>query len=83
MTAAVILAAGDGKRMKSKKQKVCCQVLFKPMLCWVLDSCKAAGIDEANTCAVISDNPRGVPELLSEMVKTAAEIVSEMLAENE
>ena len=73
MTAAVILAAGDGKRMKSKKQKVCCRVLFKPMLCWVLDSCKAAGIDEANTCAVISDDPRGVPELLSEKVKTAVQ----------
>ena len=73
MTAAVILAAGDGKRMRSKKQKVCCRVLFKPMLCWVLDCCKAAGISHANTCTVISDDPRGVLELLPEDIKTAVQ----------
>lgn len=64
MTSAVILAAGDGKRMKSSKQKVCCEVLFKPMLSWVIDACKSAGIQSTNTCVVISDSPRGVTELL-------------------
>ena len=64
MTSAIILAAGDGKRMKSKKQKVCCEVLFKPMLSWVLDACQNAGIQYDNTCVVISDSPRGVTELL-------------------
>ncbi len=43
---AVILAAGDGKRMKSDRPKVLCEVLFKPMLCWVEDACRAAGIEE-------------------------------------
>lgn len=43
---AVILAAGDGKRMGSDRPKVLCEVLFKPMLRWVEDACHAAGIDE-------------------------------------
>ena len=43
---AVILAAGDGKRMKSDRPKALCEVLFKPMLKWVEDACRAAGIDE-------------------------------------
>lgn len=42
----MILAAGDGKRMKSDRPKALCEVLFKPMLKWVEDACRAAGIDE-------------------------------------
>ena len=41
---AVILAAGDGKRMMSKKPKVLCEVLYKPMLSWVISACKEAEI---------------------------------------
>jgi bifunctional UDP-N-acetylglucosamine pyrophosphorylase/glucosamine-1-phosphate N-acetyltransferase len=44
--AAVILAAGEGKRMKSKEPKVLHEVLFKPMIDWVTDAIKVAGIDE-------------------------------------
>lgn len=47
---AVILAAGEGKRMKSNSPKVLSEVLFKPMLGWVIDSVKSAGID--NICVV-------------------------------
>ncbi|MCL2036352.1 MAG: bifunctional UDP-N-acetylglucosamine diphosphorylase/glucosamine-1-phosphate N-acetyltransferase GlmU [Oscillospiraceae bacterium] len=43
---AIILAAGDGKRMKSKKPKVLMEVAFQPMLSWVLDSVKQAGIEK-------------------------------------
>lgn len=43
---AVILAAGQGKRMKSKHAKVMCQVLFKPMIDWVCDSVINAGIND-------------------------------------
>ncbi len=50
--AALILAAGNGKRMKSEKPKVLSEVLFKPMICWVRDWCKKAEIDEM--CVVIS-----------------------------
>ena len=45
-TFAIILAAGDGKRMKSSRPKVLCEVLFKPMLRWVEDACRTAGIEE-------------------------------------
>ena len=43
---AVILAAGQGTRMKSSKPKVLAEVLFKPMIDWVTDAAVAAGIDE-------------------------------------
>lgn len=41
---AVILAAGEGKRMKRARPKALSPVLFKPMLQWVLDSVSDAGI---------------------------------------
>ncbi len=46
----VILAAGDGKRMKSNKPKVLCEVLFRPMLGWVLDACQKA--DAGDICII-------------------------------
>ena len=42
---AVILAAGEGKRMKSDLPKVLSRVLEKPMLKWVIDAARAAGIE--------------------------------------
>ena len=39
---AVILAAGEGKRMQSKLPKVLCPVLFKPMVDWVIDAAAQA-----------------------------------------
>ena len=43
---ALILAAGEGKRMKSNKPKAMAEVVFKPMISWVLDAVSASGIDE-------------------------------------
>lgn len=43
---AVILAAGQGTRMKSTKPKVLAEVLFKPMIDWVTDAVTHAGIDD-------------------------------------
>lgn len=51
-TCALVLAAGDGKRMKSRHPKVLCEVLFKPMLSWVIDSCRLAEIEEL--CVVVA-----------------------------
>lgn len=45
-TGCVILAGGAGKRMKSDKPKVLCQVLKKPMLGWVLDAALDFGFDK-------------------------------------
>lgn len=41
---AVVLAAGEGTRMKSAKPKVLAEVLFKPMIKHVIDSVQKAGI---------------------------------------
>ncbi len=40
---AVILAAGEGTRMKSSKPKVMAEVLFKPMIDWVVDAAEKGG----------------------------------------
>lgn len=45
-TGCVILAGGEGKRMKSERPKVLCEVLKKPMLGWVLETADAFGFDE-------------------------------------
>ncbi len=43
---AVILAAGEGKRMNSSRPKVLLEVLLKPMLGWVVDAAHRAGISD-------------------------------------
>lgn len=42
---AVILAAGQSKRMKSDLVKVLHKVCDRPMLAWVIDACRAAGCE--------------------------------------
>lgn len=48
-TAAIILAAGAGTRMKSKKPKVAHEMLGKPLVNWVVDAAEEAGIDKIVT----------------------------------
>ncbi len=48
---AIILAAGEGTRMKTTKPKVLAEVLFKPMLDWVIDKTKQSGIEDI--CVVV------------------------------
>ena len=43
---AVILAAGEGKRMKANKPKPMMEVLDRPMIDWVLDSTEASGVND-------------------------------------
>ena len=50
---AVILAAGQGKRMRAATSKVLCEVTGKPMLLWVIDAARGAGVDEI--CVVASE----------------------------
>lgn len=47
--AAIVLAAGAGTRMKSKKPKVAHEVLGKPLVRWVIDAAHAAGADPVVT----------------------------------
>ena len=48
-TAAIILAAGAGTRMKSKKPKVVHEVLGRPLVRWVVEAAKEAGADRVVT----------------------------------
>ena len=43
---AVILAGGEGTRMKSKKPKVMAELLFRPMIDRVIDAAKNAGVND-------------------------------------
>ncbi len=61
-TGCIVLAAGDGKRMKSHKPKVLMNVLFQPMLCWVLDSAEQAYPDEI--CVVVGSGEEMVRKYL-------------------
>ncbi len=45
-TSAIILAAGKGTRMKSDLPKVLHQVMGKPIIRWVVDNTKAAGVQD-------------------------------------
>ncbi|MFR2155221.1 MAG: NTP transferase domain-containing protein [[Eubacterium] siraeum] len=65
---AVILAAGDGKRMKSDKTKVLAEVLFQPMLRWVLDAVKHAGVD--NTAVIVGAHKEQVTAYLDTSANT-------------
>ncbi|RMF11916.1 MAG: UDP-N-acetylglucosamine diphosphorylase/glucosamine-1-phosphate N-acetyltransferase [Candidatus Dadabacteria bacterium] len=44
--AAVILAAGIGRRFRSAVPKVIHDILGRPLLAWVVDACRQAGIDD-------------------------------------
>ena len=48
---AIVLAAGDGKRMRSSRPKVLCEVLFRPMICWIAGVLEECGVRDV--CAVL------------------------------
>lgn len=68
---ALILAAGKGTRMKSDNPKVLCEVLFKPMINWVIDACRDAGIE--SICAVTGYRGELVAAAVGERVETAVQ----------
>lgn len=65
---AIILAAGKGTRMKSDEPKVLCEVLFKPMINWVVDACHDAGIEKI--CTVTGYKSKKVKNVLSSNIET-------------
>ena len=70
---AIILAGGEGKRMKSEKPKALSLVLGKPMLRWVLDSVSDAGID--NVCVVTGFAKEYIEDYLKEYTKETNNLV--------
>ena len=66
-TSVVILAAGQGKRMRAVCSKVLCTVAGKPMLLWVTDAAKKAGAD--HVCVVASE-----PDVIDMVQKAGFEV---------
>ncbi len=69
----VILAAGDGVRMKSAKPKVLAEVLFKPMIDWVVDCAAACGLDDGDICVVTGKGRELLCEHLRDGIKTVVQ----------
>ncbi len=59
----VILAGGQGKRMKTNKPKVLLEVLGEPMLEWVISACEDSGLDRI--CVVKGFECEQIDEYLS------------------
>ena len=66
---AIILAAGEGKRMKSKKTKILHEICGKPMVEWVYQCVKNSGVDEI--VLVIGRNGEEVKEYMGNKVSYA------------
>ncbi len=66
---AVLLAAGEGKRMGGRGSKVLCQVLFRPLIRWVYDNCAGAGIEDI--CVIVGKNSEDVLRELPQGTHTA------------
>ena len=63
-TVALILAAGEGKRMKSSKPKVAHELLGKPLVRWVVDAAHAAGC--ADVVCVLGHGRESVEPLVAD-----------------
>lgn len=70
-TKAVILAAGGGTRMKSKKAKVIHDILGKPLVSYVIESAYEAGVDEV--CVVVGHQKEQVIEAIESDVVFATQ----------
>lgn len=68
---AVVLAAGEGKRMKSKNSKVVHEIYGKALIEWVYNSVKKAGIDEC--VAIVGHRADQVKECLGNNVQYAVQ----------
>lgn len=71
MINAVILAAGEGKRMKSRKAKVVHKALGKEIVKWVADAARGAGTEKI--CVVVGHKEEQVRECLGESVEYAVQ----------
>jgi len=71
MLSAVILAGGEGKRMKSDKPKVLHKALDKELVKWVLDAARKAGA--GNLCVVVGHKKEQVENCLGQSVSYAVQ----------
>lgn len=61
MIVSVILAAGEGKRMKSSFSKVSTKILNKPMISYIFSAAKNSGSDKI--CIVAGENKAYLEDL--------------------
>ncbi len=73
--AAVILAAGDGTRMKSKGPKVLKEVLFKPMIHYVIDAVLKLGIRDI--AVIVGAGAQEIEESLSKYSDVSFEFITQ------
>ena len=64
MNQAVILAGGQGKRMKAPIPKPMFQVLGEPMLAWVLGACEQAAL--SRICVVTGYEAKQIEDYLGD-----------------
>ena len=64
MLSAIVLAGGEGKRMKSDKCKVVHTILSKELVCWVTDAAKDAGVNDI--CVVVGHKEEQVRACLGD-----------------
>lgn len=69
MDKAVILAGGQGKRMKADMPKPLFKVLGEPMLEWVISACNSSGISDI--CVIKGFKGEMINEYLGDRCKTA------------
>ena len=69
MKCAIILAGGKGTRMKANGPKVMCEMLFEPMISYVLRAVKEAGCEDV--CVITGYEHEVLENFLPEGVKTA------------
>ena len=72
MKCAIILAGGKGTRMKSEDPKVMCEVIFEPMISYVIRAVKEAGVEDI--CVITGFRHEVVEEYLAKKnpeIKTA------------
>lgn len=60
----IILAGGEGKRMKSEKPKALTEVLGKPMLQWIIDALQRASVNDI--CVVTGSRHEYIEEYLKD-----------------
>ncbi len=65
MKCAIILAGGKGTRMKSESPKVMCEVLFEPMLYYVVSAVREAGAEDV--CVITGYEHEVVEDYLAKL----------------